>query len=151
MELPKLVDLVLNELVSTRQPSISVRRILKSKKIEYTDDVITSIEGLLESKSLVIKKDVDSEGYACYSLTVTGQDFIKTFGSYSKFLRGIESENRKVQRAKSKKPYKAMDTDGNPPAPFTPMEPSFMDKHKLELLFLVVVLVLFFVVAKITD
>ena len=96
MEQIKLVDLVLDELISTRQPSVSVRRVFKKKNVDYTDELIRSIEVILESKSLVNDYGKDSRGYRRFALSATGQDFIKTYGTYSKFLKGVESENKKA-------------------------------------------------------
>ena len=152
MEFPKLVDLVLEELVETMQPSISIRRILKKRNIDFDSELLGSIEEVLKSKSLVEAQDVDSEGYTSYSLTVTGQDFLRTFGSYSKFLKGVASENKKVERARKKKPYQAsLHRSGDAPAPYTPPEKSFLQRHGLSLALLLVFMVLFYLVSKITG
>lgn len=152
MEQKKLVDLVLDELVATRQPSISIRRVFKKKGISYDDELIQSVESVLKSKSLVSEMDKDSEGYTCYSLSITGQDFLKTFGSYSKFLLGIQSENKKIERARKKKPYKTHTaSDGRPPLPFVPEDESFLTKNRVGLIILIVVLILFYIVSRLTE
>ena len=152
MEERKLVDLVLDELMSTRQHSVSVRRVFKKKNVEYTDELIRSIESILESKSLVNDYGKDSRGYTRFALSVTGQDFVKTYRTYSKFLKGVESENKKVERARRKKPYQThTNPDGKPPLPFNPQDESFLKKNRVGLLILLVVLVLFYIVSKITE
>ena len=152
MEFPKLVDLVLEELVETMQPSISIRRILKKRNIDFDSEMIKSIEEVLKSKSLIEAQDADSEGNTSYSLTVTGQDFLRTFGSYSKFLKGVESENKKVERARKKKPYQASPhRSGDAPAPYTPPEKSFLQKHVLSLVLLLLFVALFYLVSRITE
>lgn len=152
MEEKKLVDLVLDELVATRQPSISIRRVFKKHGISYDDELIRSVEAVLKSKSLVTELDKDSAGYTCYSLSVTGQDFLKTFGTYSKFLKGIQSENKKIERARKKKPYRAhTSSDGKPPLPFVPEDESFLKRNRIGLLILLIVLILFYIVSRITE
>lgn len=151
MELPKLVDLVMDELAYTMQPSMSVRRVLMKHKIEFNDELISSIEEILRSKSLVEEKNLDSQGYACYSLTVTGQDFIRTFGTYEKFLAGIEAENKIVERAKKKKPYKAYKgAEGEAPAAYVPKEKSFFSKNVLGFTLLFLFMIMFYIVYSIT-
>lgn len=151
MELPKLVDLVLDELAYTMQPSLSIRRILMKHKVEFNDEVISSIEEVLKSKSLVEQKDNDSQGYSCFSLTVTGQDFIRSFGTYTKYLEGVESENKKVERAKKKKPYKAYTgADGQSPPAYVPKEKSFLSKNALGITLLFLFMVMFYIVYTIT-
>jgi hypothetical protein len=151
MEPSTLVDLVLDELSYSLQPSLSIRRVLLKKKIEFNEQLISSIEDILISKSLVEKRGVDSQGYARYSLTGTGHDFIRTFGSYSKFLEGIEDENKKVQRARKKQPYKAYTgVDGQTPAPFFPKEKSFFSKNILGFTLLGLFLIMFYLVYTIT-
>ncbi len=148
----ELVDKVLKELVSTRQPAVSVRRIFKKLKIDYTDDLIHKVEQTLNSKSLVIAKSKDSRGFDCYALTETGQDFIKTFGSYSKYLKGLESEQKKIERARKKKPYNAQKSiKGDPPAPYTPPERTFMQRNGLGIILLIFFCILFYIVSKITG
>ncbi|MFT4544172.1 MAG: hypothetical protein ACI9EQ_000627 [Bacteroidia bacterium] len=152
MEESKLVDLVLDELASTRQASVSVRRVFKKREIDYTNELITSIESILKSRSLVAELGKDSKGYLLFSLSVTGHDFLKSYGSYSKYLRGIESESKKVARAKKKKPFQTHNSsDGKPPLPFIPKEASFLRKNRTGLLILLVVLILFYIVSKITE
>jgi hypothetical protein len=152
METKKLVDLVLDELVNTRQPSISVRRVFKKHRISYDDSLIKSVEVILKSKSLVSEMDKDSAGYTCYSLSITGQDFLKTFGSYSKFLRGIDSETKKIERARKKKPFNPhRSVDGKPPLPFMPEDESYLVKNRVGIAILVVVLILFYIVSRITE
>lgn len=151
MKTTKLVDLVLNELVSTRQPSVSIRRVLSKHKVDFDDELIAQIDEILRSKSLVEEKDTDSQGFPCYSLTVTGQDFIRSFGSYSKYLKGIEVENKKVERARNKKPYVANSSkDGESPAPYQPREASFIEQNRLGLLILLLFIISFLIVLKIT-
>lgn len=148
----QLVDLVLKELMQTRHPSISVRRVFIKHKVEFDDQLISDIENILQSKSLVTEKDKDSAGYACYALTVTGQDFIKTFGTYSKFLKGIEKENKRVEKARSKKPYDASKSSSEEtPSPFTPPEKSFLQRNGIGLGILALFVILFYIVAKITS
>lgn len=152
VEQKKLVDLVLQELVRTMQPSISVRRVLEKHNVNYTDELIESIEAVLTSKSLVDSIDKDSKGFDCFSLNSTGQDFLRSYGSYSKFLRGIETENKRIERAKSKKPYRTHSSgDGKPPLPFVPQDESFLKRNRVGLLILGVVLLLFYIVSKITE
>ncbi len=152
MEQNKLVDFVLQELVETRQPSVSVRRVLEKKGITYNDDTISFVEGVLKSKSLVLEVDKDSKGYSSFSLTETGQDFLRTFGTYSKFLKGIESENKKIERARKKKPYQTHTSgDGKPPLPFVPEDESFFQRNKMGLLILAIVLILFYIVSRLTE
>ena len=152
MEQIKLVDLVLDELISTHQPSVSVRRVFKKKNVDYTDELIRSIEVILESKSLVNDYGKDSRGYRRFALSATGQDFIKTYGTYSKFLKGVESENKKIERARRKKPYQThTNPDGKPPLPYNPQDESFLQKNRVGLLILMGVLVLFYIVSKITE
>lgn len=151
MKLSKLVDLVLDELVATRQPSISIRRILNRHKIEFDDDLIGEIDSILQSKSLVVEKEKDSQGYPCYSLTVTGQDFIRSFGNYSKYLRGLETEQKRVEKARNKKPYVAKSSvDGIEATPYHPNDKSFFEQNKFSLLILALVIISFFIVLKIT-
>lgn len=151
MELPELVDFVLDELSYSMQPSISIRRVLLNEKIQFNDELLSSIEEILISKSLVEKKGVDSQGYARYSLTGTGHDFIRSFGSYSKFLEGIEAENKKVQRAKKKKPYKAYTgAEGQAPTPFIPKEKSFFSKNRLGFVLFGLFMLMFYLVYTIT-
>ncbi len=133
------------------QPSISVRRVLEKHNVNYTDELIESIEAVLTSKSLVDVVDKDSKGFDCYSLNGTGQDFLRSFSSYSKFLRGIEDENKRVERAKNKKPYRAHNSgDSKPPLPFVPKDESFLKSNRIGLFILAVVLVLFYVASKIS-
>ena len=147
-----MVDLVLNALVNTMQPSISIRRVLEKNNVDCSDDSIASIEAILKSKSLAEPIELDSKGHASYSLTVTGQDFLRSFGSYSKFLRGIESENKRVERARKKKPYTAYKSgDGKPPLPYVPKEESFWKSNRLGIIILAVVLTLFYIVSRITE
>lgn len=151
MKLSKLVDLVLDELVTTRQPSLSIRRILNRHKIDFNEDLIGDIDSILQSKSLVVEKEKDSQGYPCYSLTVTGQDFIRTFGNYSKYLRGLESEKKRVEKARSKKPYVAKSSgDGIEATPYHPNQKSFLEQNKFGLLILALVVISFLIVLKIT-
>lgn len=148
----QLVDLVLNELVVTRQPSTSVRRVFKKHRVEYDDELIKSIEKTLNSKSLVTARSKDSRGYDCYALTETGEDFIKTFGNYSKYLKGLESEQKKVKRAKKKKPYNAQaNFKGEPPAPYAPPERNYLQRNGLGLILLILFIALFYIVAKISS
>jgi hypothetical protein len=152
VEQKKLVDLVLQELVNTMQPSISVRRVLEKHDIDYVNESIESIESVLKSKSLVDIVDKDSKGFDCFSLNTTGQDFLRSYGSYSKFLRGVDAETKRVERAKNKKPYRTQTSgDGKPPLPFVPEDESFLKRNRFGLLILAVVLVLFYIVSKITD
>lgn len=151
MKLSKLVDLVLDELVTTMQPSLSLRRILQRHKVDFDDDLIKEVDDILRSKSLVDEKTKDSQGYPCYALTETGQDFIRTFGSYSKYLRGLESEQKKVEKARSKKPYVAASATKNLDAgPYQQKEPSFFEQNKVGLFILFLVLVSFYIVMRIT-
>ncbi len=127
MELEKAdieaVDLVLKELKNTAKPSLKVRRVLKKSKVDYSDDLIAIIENILTSKSLVDEMGVDAEGYNSYSLAETGHDFIKTFGTYSRFLKGAAKEDRKTKKARSKVPYKTSRPDsGEPIAAYVPPE-----------------------------
>lgn len=152
MNQTNLVDIVLNELVGSRQPSISVRRILLKHKVDFNEQLIADIESVLLSKSLVVEKDKDSAGYACYALTETGRDFLKTFGNYSKFLKGIKSESRKVERARKKKPYDAAKTSSDEsPMAYVPPEKSFIEKNGIGLMLLALFFILFYIVAKITS
>ncbi|MBI1288460.1 MAG: hypothetical protein GC178_12885 [Flavobacteriales bacterium] len=151
MKLSKLVDLMLDELVTTMQPSLSIRRVLNRHKIDFDDDLINEIDSILRSKSLVDEKDTDSQGYPCYSLTNTGQDFIRTFGTYSNYLKGLEVEQKRVEKARNKKPYVAKPgKDGSSPTPFQLGEESFFEKNKFGLLFLLLVFISFLIVLKIT-
>lgn len=152
MEHAKLVDLVLNELMITRQPAVSVRRVFKKHKVEYTDELIREVENTLNSKSLIIAKSKDSAGYDCYAITETGTDFVRGFGSYSKYLKGLESEKKKVARARKKKPYVVdRNPSGEAPAPYTPPEKTFMQRNGLGLILLVFFIALFYLVAKISG
>lgn len=151
MEDVRLIDLVLKELNETRHASVSVRRIFKKHKVKYTDELIRDIEKLLNSKSLVHDLDKDSRGYSCYALSVTGQDFIRTFGTYSNYLKGQETENRKVERAKNKKPYNAQkNLKGEIPNAYAPPEKTFMQRNGLALILFVFFIFLFFVVSRIS-
>lgn len=148
----ELVDIVLNELVHTRQPSTSVRRIFIKHKIDFDDELVSEIEALLLSKSLVVEREKDSAGFACYVLTETGQDFLRTFKSYSKFLKGIERESKKVERARKKKPYDANKrANDESPMAYVPPEKSFIEKNGIGLMLLVLFFILFYIVAKITS
>lgn len=152
MNQTSLVDIVLNELVHTRQPSTSVRRIFIKHKIDFDDELVSEIEALLLSKSLVVEREKDSAGYACYALTETGRDFLKTFGNYTKFLKGIKSESRKVERARNKKPYDANKrANDESPMAYVPPEKSFIEKNGIGLMLLVLFFILFYIVAKITS
>ena len=152
MNLTSLVDIVLNELVDTRQPSISVRRVFIKHRIDFDDQLISEVESVLLSKSLVVEKDKDSAGYACYTLTETGRDFLKTFGNYTKFLKGIKSESRKVERARKKKPYDASKrAKDESPVAYVPPERTFLQKNGLGLVLLGLFVILFYIVAKITS
>lgn len=148
----ELVDLVLNELVETRQPSISVRRVFRKYKVEYTDELIKEIEKTLNSKSLVRDRGKDSAGYVCFALSETGEDFVRTFGSYSKYLKGLETEEKKVKRARKKKPYNAQaNFKGEPPAPYSPPERNYLQRNGLGLILLGFFIILFYIVAKISS
>ena len=152
MEESKLVDLVLDELLATRKVSVSVRRVFKRSEIDYTNELITSIEKILISRSLVTELGKDSQGFLLFVLSVTGHDFLKSYGSYSEYLIGIESESKKVARARKKKPFQThSSSDGKPPLPFIPKEASFFKKNRTGLLILLVVLILFYIVSKITE
>lgn len=152
MEHAKLVDLVLNELMNTRQPAVSVRRVFKKHKVDYTDDLIKEIESTLNSKSLIKGRSKDSADYTCYAITETGTDFVRGYGSYSKYLRGLESEKKKVARAKKKKPYVAnRNPSGEAPAPYSPPEKTFMQRNGLGLILLLFFIALFYIVAKISS
>lgn len=151
MKRSKLVDLVLDELVTTMQPSLSIRRVLNRHKIDFDDDLINEVDSILQSKSLVSEQDKDSQGYPCYSLTNTGQDFLRTFGTYSNYLKGVEVEQKRVEKARQKKPYVAKSSsDGTAPTPFSPREESFFEKNKFGLLILLLVIISFFIVLRIT-
>lgn len=151
MKLSKLVDLVLDELVTTMQPSLSIRRILQRHKIDFDDDLIKEVDDILRSKSLVDEKSKDSHGYPSYALTETGQDFIRTFGSYSKYLRGLESEQKKVEKARNKKPYAAGSPSNNQDVgPYQPKEATFIEQNKVGLVILFLVLISFWIVMRIT-
>ncbi len=135
------VDLVLKELKNTSKPSLNLRRVLKKSKVDYSDDLITIIESILTSKSLVDKMGVDAEGSNSYSLAETGHDFIKTFGTYSRFLKGAAKEDRKTKKAKSKVPYKTSRPDsGEPIAAYVPPERNIgFFIFRIVLLFLLIV------------
>lgn len=152
MDRAKLVDIVLKELVETRHPSVSVRRVFKKHRVDYDEELIREIEKTLNSKSLVQVRGNDSRGYDCFALTETGQDFIKSFGTYSKYLRGLESEEKKVKRAKKKKPYNAhANFKGEAPAPYTPPEKNYLQRNGLGLILLFFFIALFYIVAKISS
>lgn len=152
MKLIELVDLVLKELAETHQPSISVRRVFVKYKIGLDKELIYQVESVLRTKSLVDEKNKDSAGYTCYALSGTGQDFIKTYGTYSKFLKGIEKERKRAEKAKNKKPYDAMKANsGEPPTAYVPPEKSFMEKNAWGFAVLLLFIFLFYIVAKITD
>jgi predicted TPR repeat methyltransferase len=148
----ELVDLVLKELVETHQPSISVRRVFIKHKIGLDEELIDQVESVLRSKSLVDAKSHDSAGYTRFVLSGTGQDFIKTYGTYAKFLKGIEKEKKRIEKAKNKKPYDALKThSGEPPTAYVAPQKSFMQKNGLGLAILALFIILFYVVAKITG
>lgn len=145
----KLVDIVLKELVTTRHPSISIRRILQKHQHPFTDELISEIDDILCSKSLVQKKDTDSQGYPCYAITGTGQDFLKSFGSYSKYLKGAVRESRRVERTKNKKPYVAKAvTESESIDQFQQRDKSFFEQNLAGILVLVLVIVLFVLIIR---
>jgi len=144
------VDLVLHTLESTTQPSLSIKRILKKAKIIHTDELITAIENILNAKSLVNNMGKSQGSNTLYALSETGQDFITTFGSYSKFLKGVKKENRKAKRVKNKKPYKASPRlDGEPISVYSPPEKNTR-YVAIRLVFLFVIAILAFLVFKLT-
>jgi hypothetical protein len=146
------VDLVLKELVETRHPSVSVRRVFKKHRVKYTDELIKEVEQTLNSKSLVKARGEDSAGYTCYALSETGTDFIKSFGSYDKFLKGLETEQIKVERARKKKPYDASKNfKGEAPAPYSPPEKTYLQRNGLGLILLVFFIILFIIVARVSG
>jgi hypothetical protein len=148
----KLVDVVLKELVETRHPSVSVRRVFKKHRVDYDEELIREIEKTLNSKSLVQVRGNDSRGYDCFALTETGQDFIKSFGTYSKYLKGLESEEKKVKRAKKKKPYNAnANFKGEAPTPYSPPEKNYFQRNGLGLILLGFFIILFYIAAKISS
>jgi len=148
----KLVDLILKELMETLQPSISVRRVFEKQGIDYSEELIQEIDQILNSKSLVVEKDRDSAGYSCYAITETGQDFLKTYGSYTKYLKGLESEKKRVERAKKKKPYNAQkDFKGEAPTPYAPPEKTFFQRNGIGLVILMLFAALFYIVSKLTE
>ncbi len=126
----KTVDVVLQELKATNQSSLSVSRILKNSRIQFTDKLIASIENVLTARSLVIEMGRNSAGNRSYALAETGQDFIRTFGSYSDFLKGVEKENRKVERARKKKPYMVPNKSrGDTVMTYRPPNEGFFSRH----------------------
>lgn len=109
----KTVDIVLKKLEVTSHSSLSVSRILKNEGIQFTDELILAIEQVLTSRSLVTEMGINSAGNRVFALAETGQDFIRSFGSYSGFLKGVEKENRKLERARNKKPYNTKTKQGS--------------------------------------
>jgi hypothetical protein len=145
------MDTVLQGLVETTQPSVSVRRIIRKKKIaDVSEEQIAEIEVILITKSLAHQKGHDSQGFASFSLSETGRDFLKQFGTYDKYLKGLKQEKRKAERAKAKKPYRANTFNkGEAPAPYSPPEKSFLQKNVVGVIILALFLILFFMIANI--
>ena len=116
MEFAKKVDLVLKVLEETDYYSISIKRILQNQKVDYDDSEILEIERLIMSRSLANNKGPDSGGNNTYALSETGRDFLKTYGTYQKFLKGIELETRKIDRSRKRQSYQAKPSVNQPVA-----------------------------------
>lgn len=114
--------------------------------------MIKEVERTLTSKSLVKARGEDSAGYTCYALSETGTDFLKSFGTYQKYLKGLETEQKKVERARKKKPYDAAKNfQGEAPAPYSPPEKTYLQRNGLGVILLVFFIILFIIVAKIST
>ena len=140
MEHANIVDLVLEELVKTDQPSISVRRVYLKNDLPVEKDSIQPIEEILEAKSLVVKVTRDSKGFKCYRLTDTGQDFLRTYGSYSEYLTGVGKESKQVERVKRKVAYNAKKRTSGTYSAYKPREGSFIEKNFFKLVILAIIL-----------
>ncbi|MBL4586552.1 MAG: hypothetical protein JKX84_05800 [Flavobacteriales bacterium] len=144
------IDFILNSLLSTTKPSLDLTRTLRKSNISFSNQIIETIENILKSKSLVDEIGNNVNDQIQYALSETGRDFLRTFGSYSKFLKGVEKESRKTERAKNKKPYRASgSTDGDPIAIFTPPEKD-VRYIAIRLVFLLIIVVLGILVYKLT-
>jgi|GEM_PF-2507812 len=150
MQRAKMIDAVLRELEETRQHSVSIKRILEKRKIEYTQSQFDEVKEELTSKSLVIQKGTDSGGNPTYSLSETGKDFLRSFGSYANYLKGLQTETKRVERAKKKTSYRAFKPGDEAATPYNPSERSFWEKNQLSLVILGVIILSFYLVIRFT-
>lgn len=98
----------------------------------------------------MIEKGLDSQGFRSFSLSETGRDFMKQFGTYAKYLKGLKKEERKTEKARSKQPYRASNfNSGEAPTPFTPREKTFLEKNMIGVILMVLFLMLFVMIANI--
>ena len=149
MEFAKKVDLVIGVLEETDYHSVSVKRILQNQKVDYDDSEILEIERLIISRSLAIYKGPDSRGNNTYALSETGRDFLKTYGTYQKFLKGIELETKKIDRSRKRKSYQAKPSV-NQPAAYQAPKTRFKPGNIAGIAILIFFLVMFYVIARLT-
>jgi hypothetical protein len=150
MQRTKMIDAVLRELEETRQPSVSIKRILEKRKIGYSQEHIEEVNEVLRSKSLVVQKGTDSSGNPTYALSETGKDFLRSFGSYSNYLKGLDTESKRVERARKKTSYRAFKPGDEAATPYNPSERSFWEKNQLSLVILGVIILSFYLVIRFT-